>query len=496
MDIPESELQAPRPGADASSPEAGSRVLLDPAAERQLQAARSRTASALSPRDRLVEYPLALGFLAATALLIALVPGEREFELLPTLALIAAYAFTARIKFEVASCYTVPTQLVLVPMLFLMPVVAVPLAVAAAVLLGEAPDLLRGRRSPERAVVAIADCWYLLGPVLVLAVAGEPGPALDQWPLLLAALAAQFAVDIAVNTPREWLELGSGPREQLAGAGWTFGIDALLSPIGLLAAAMAVESTYAFLLVLPLAALIGIFAGERRERLNAAFELSEAYRGTTMALAEVLDSDDEYTGNHSRMVVSLTRRVGERLGLTPERQRIAEFAALLHDIGKVAVPKEVINKPGPLSPSEWELIKLHTVKGQEILDRVGGMLAEVGGIVRSSHERWDGGGYPDGLSGDEIPIEARIISCCDAFNAMTTDRSYRKAMSTDAALAETRAHAGTQFDPAVAEVLIQLVTEWAAVNEPAPATESQRPSVAASPVATPATAPLGQLPTA
>lgn len=465
---------SPAPGVDPNHREAGSRVLLDPEAERQLQEARNRTAQALSARDRRVEYPLAAAFLAATVALILLVPAERELSVAVAIVLMLAYSITARIKFEVASCYTVPTQLVLVPMLFLLPVTAVPLVVAIAVLLSEAPDFVTGKRSRERAVVAVADCWYVLGPVLVLALAGEPGPVFDQWPVLLAALGAQFAVDLAVNTPREWLELGSPPREQVVGAGSTFAIDTLLAPVGLLAAAMAVESSYAFLLVLPLVALIGIFAGERRERLNAAFELSEAYRGTTMALADLLDSDDEKTGSHSRMVASLARRVGERLGLAPERQRITEFAALLHDIGKVAVPKEVINKPGPLSPSEWELIKLHTVKGQEILQRVGGMLAEVGGIVRSSHERWDGGGYPDGLAGEEIAIEARIIGCCDAFNAMTTDRSYRKAISLQAAISETEAHSGSQFDPAVVEVLLELVGEWQAVNQTSEAAARSR----------------------
>ena len=361
-------------------------------------------------------------FLAATATLIVIFGGDRQLSLPVAFALVLAYALASRVKFEVGGCYTVPTQLVFVPMLFVLPITVVPIAVALATVISEAPDVLRRERHPERVVVAIADCWHVLGPVLVFALAAGPEPALDQWPVLALALAAQFAVDVIVNTPREWLEMGSSPLGQLGSAGWTFGVDALLSPIGLMAAAMAVDTEYAFLLVLPLVALIAIFARERQARLSAALELSDAYQGTTMALADVLDSDDAYTASHSRMVVSLTSQVGERLGLSEDRQRIAEFGALLHDMGKVAVPKEIINKPGPLSPDEWELVKLHTVKGQEILERVGGVLREVGSIVRSSHERWDGGGYPDGLAGGEIPIESRIICCCDAFNAMTTDR--------------------------------------------------------------------------
>jgi HD-GYP domain-containing protein (c-di-GMP phosphodiesterase class II) len=134
-----------------------------------------------------------------------------------------------------------------------------------------------------------------------------------------------------------------------------------------------------------------------------------------------------------------------------------EFGALVHDVGKVAIPKEIINKPGSLDPDEWTIIKTHTVEGQKMLDRVGGFMREVGLIVRSHHERWDGGGYPDGLAGEQIPLEARIIACCDTWNAMRTDRSYRKALSYEVSLEELRAALGRQLDPAIVEVLMRLV---------------------------------------
>jgi HD-GYP domain-containing protein (c-di-GMP phosphodiesterase class II) len=121
------------------------------------------------------------------------------------------------------------------------------------------------------------------------------------------------------------------------------------------------------------------------------------------------------------------------------------------------VPKEIINKPGPLTEDEWLVIKAHTIEGQRMLDRVGGLLSEVGRIVRSSHEKWDGSGYPDGLVGEQIPVESAIVSCCDAFNAMTTDRSYRAAMSLDEAVDELRRNAGTQFGPAVVDALIGIL---------------------------------------
>jgi HD-GYP domain-containing protein (c-di-GMP phosphodiesterase class II) len=145
------------------------------------------------------------------------------------------------------------------------------------------------------------------------------------------------------------------------------------------------------------------------------------------------------------------------MGLTPKQRRNVEFGALLHDVGKIAVPKEIINKPGPLTDDEWLVIKAHTIEGQRMLDRVGGLLSDVGRIVRSSHEKWDGTGYPDGLVGEQIPIESAIVSCCDAFNAMTTDRSYRTAMSLDEAIDELRRNAGTQFSPAVVEALFDIL---------------------------------------
>jgi putative nucleotidyltransferase with HDIG domain len=182
-------------------------------------------------------------------------------------------------------------------------------------------------------------------------------------------------------------------------------------------------------------------------------------------------------------VVTLALRVADAMGLDAHQRRNVEFGALLHDIGKIAVPKEIINKPGKLTDDEWTVIKTHTVEGERMLKRVGGVLGEVGRIVRSSHERWDGGGYPDGLAGDEIPLESCIVSCCDAFDAMTTTRSYRRAMPLERALAELEAGAGTQFHPTVAAVLAQLVSGEAEARE----TATARPVATPVPRAAPAT---------
>jgi HD-GYP domain-containing protein (c-di-GMP phosphodiesterase class II) len=170
------------------------------------------------------------------------------------------------------------------------------------------------------------------------------------------------------------------------------------------------------------------------------------------------------------------------LKLDAQRRRNLEFGALLHDVGKIAIPKEIINKPGKLDAAEWTVIKTHTLEGQKMLERVGGFMRDVGLIVRSHHERWDGGGYPDGLAGEEIPLEARIIACCDTWNAMRTDRAYRKALSHEVALTELMANSRTQFDPTVVEALLNVI-------EPAPVrVDESRPALPTPGVAVPSQA--------
>ena len=275
--------------------------------------------------------------------------------------------------------------------------------------------------------------------------------------LLLVALAAQFLVDFTASSVRYAIARGASLSSQLHESGWVYAIDAGLSCIGLLAASAMATTPAAVLALVPLLAILAIFAHERSARLQGLLELNDAYHGTALMLGDVVEADDGYTGEHCKSVVALALEVGDRLELTATQRRNLEFGALLHDIGKIAIPKEIINKPGPLDPDEWAIIKTHTIEGQKLLDRVGGFMHEVGLIVRSHHERWDGGGYPDRLAGETIPLEARIIACCDSWNAMRTDRAYRTALTHDAALAELRSNSGAQFDPRIAETLITIV---------------------------------------
>ena len=171
------------------------------------------------------------------------------------------------------------------------------------------------------------------------------------------------------------------------------------------------------------------------------------------ALAEALLERDRYTGEHSESVVDLVESVARGLALSGKEIDHVKAAALLHDIGKVAIPDDVLNKPGPLDDGEWKVMREHPVIGERILRAIPGM-GPIARIVRHEHESFDGSGYPDGVAGDAIPIGARIILACDAYHAMTSDRPYRKGMSHAEAIRELADHAGTQFDPRVTEVLI------------------------------------------
>jgi putative nucleotidyltransferase with HDIG domain len=393
--------------------------------------------------------------LAAIAL--ALLSGPRETWSLPLAVLyLLGMAAASEVHVEIGHGFTVPTQVVFVPMVFALPSSLVPLFVASAFALAMLPAILAGRAPVTRLLTAPGNSWFAVGPSLVLTLAHDHNPD-GRWGVLILALLAQFTCDFCSNAAWEHLRNGLTIREMATEMRQVYLIDLALAPLGLAVAIAADQRPWAVLLIVPLFGVLRWFSKERRVRMEQLIELNDAYRGTALLLGDVVEADDTYTGEHCKDVVLLALEVSRELGLDADQQRLVEFGALLHDIGKIAVPKEIVNKPGKLNPSEWEIIKTHTVEGQRMLDRVGGFMGSVGRIVRCHHERWDGGGYPDGLRGSAIPLEARIISCCDAFNAMTTDRSYRSAMPRELALAELVEHAGAQFDPAVVEALCAFV---------------------------------------
>jgi two-component system, cell cycle response regulator len=174
------------------------------------------------------------------------------------------------------------------------------------------------------------------------------------------------------------------------------------------------------------------------------------------ALATAVSERDPALAGHSDQVAELAVQVARRMRLGRDETQVIRHAAALHDVGKLALPPHILEKPGPLDPDEWEQMRNHTIVGAQMISAAPG-LAPVAELVRCSHERFDGDGYPDGLRGEEIPLGSRIIFACDAFAAMTCWRPYRTAMSREEALAELRRCAGTQFDPFVAEVLCGVI---------------------------------------
>ena len=434
-----------------------SAVEFDPVAEGLIEDGRARRDARLRSRELWASAATGGVFLAIAVALSVGYASPTALSPLLLLGLVGAYALAYNVEFEVGPGLAVATQLVFVPMLFLLPLQLVPLCVAAGVMLGNVLELVEGKIRLERVLGRLGDASYSLGPVLVLAAAGVTAPDEAAPLLLLTALAAQFAFEFANATTQAWIALGISPRAFVRNLSVSWAVDAALAPIGYLAALAAADHAAAVLLVLPLAALLRTFARERRTRIDHALELSHAYRGTALLLGDVVEADDSYTGSHSRDVVSLSVAVADELRLDARARRDTEFVALLHDVGKIRIPNEIINKPGPLTPEERAIVETHTLIGEEMLDKVGGVLGNVGHLVRSCHERYDGGGYPDGLAGDRIPLVARIVCCCDAYNAITTDRPYRAGRSAEEALEELRRCAGTHFDPVVVEALARIV---------------------------------------
>lgn len=190
------------------------------------------------------------------------------------------------------------------------------------------------------------------------------------------------------------------------------------------------------------------------ERLQMIERQQELFLHTVTALAQAVEMRDSYTGDHTHRVTSYAMVLAEELGIAPEQRKILRAAAALHDIGKIAIDDQILRKPGRLSDAEFRQMKTHVTRGWEIIQMIPG-LGWALPVVRGHHERWDGTGYPDGLRGEGIPLLARVVSVADAFDAMTSDRPYRKGMTTLAAFSELQTGSGRQFDPACVDAFIR-----------------------------------------
>jgi HD-GYP domain-containing protein (c-di-GMP phosphodiesterase class II) len=438
------------------------------AVERLVGDLRARQPRRMEPRERLIVWAVGLAYVVtATALAFAL-PWNRPIDPLVVAMLLAMFVAIDRVHFEIGSITAAAGPLVLVPMLFLLPLPLVPLLAPAGFFLATLPDYVQRKKHFDRWAYSFSDAWFTIGPVLVLSLLADGKPRVGLVGVYVAAFVAQIVTDEIPHALRERLARGVSLRQNLIATFWIYRVDAVLWSIGVMIGIVAFDHPVAVLTAGPLVWLLGTFARERKERYSAALELNRAYRGTVMLLSDVVEADDNYTADHCRGVVTLVNAVADELEIDTEARQELEFVALLHDVGKIVIPKEILNKPGALSDDEFDLMKTHTIEGQVLLDRVGGLLGRVGAVVRSCHERWDGHGYPDGLSGYEIPLAARIVFACDAYNAMTTDRPYRAAMSQETAVEELWANAGSQFDPRVVAALAAVIRRGAP-SEPSPA---------------------------
>ncbi len=186
--------------------------------------------------------------------------------------------------------------------------------------------------------------------------------------------------------------------------------------------------------------------------------LEATYLNTIKTLCKILVKKDPYTRQHSQHVTHFALLIGKALGFSKDELLVLEQAALLHDIGKIGIPDHILLKPGPLTDSEWEVMRQHPDIGQEILEHIQVLHLEQN-MVRHHHEHYDGGGYPDGLKGEEIPIYSRILGIADSFHAMVSDRPYRKALSVEVAVGELKKNSGTQFDPELVEIFVKALED-------------------------------------
>jgi putative nucleotidyltransferase with HDIG domain len=214
-----------------------------------------------------------------------------------------------------------------------------------------------------------------------------------------------------------------------------------------------------------------ILRSRSQELLDSYRRLQERSLEAIASLNATVDARDPYTAGHSARVQRIALAVADELGLKRDRVEAVRYGSLFHDIGKIAVPDAILSKPASLTPQEYEVIKRHPVDGADIVSKLGS-LREAVPLIRHHHERWDGRGYPEGLGADAIPEEAFIIGLADAWDAMTSDRPYRPALSVEVAANEVRAGSGTQFAPSVVDAFFAALRRRPALFEATRALDS------------------------
>jgi putative nucleotidyltransferase with HDIG domain len=418
-----------------------------------LQDEEATATDGLKPQTRAYIVALAsaaLGLLAY-AIARASVPGPERLigALILTALVVVSVLFPLNIGLRVRARLTLETGIVFAAVLLFEPGVAMLIA-----LLGSLLGYAILRRPREEAAFNASQIALQAGAgSLILALAGWSIRDLTDpahWLVALLAAAAMYVVNTASVSTIIGIEAGERP--------WRVwrrmaGFDAVEHPsqlaLGFLAAVIADEYVLALpLLLLPAYAIYNSL--DRQAHLHG--QTVEAVE----SLADIVDVRDPYTANHSRRVADLARRLAVELGLDHDEAELVGRAARVHDIGKLAIDASVLAKPGPLTDEEWRQVRQHPITGVRILQKLP-LFAEATSFVRSHHERIDGGGYPDGLRGEKIPLGARIIAVADSYDVMANARPYRGGLPTDVIRAEMERHRGVQWDARAVDALLRLI---------------------------------------
>lgn len=279
------------------------------------------------------------------------------------------------------------------------------------------------------------------------------------WLTVIAITAGVFVLDvptlaILLLTPMMALTYVFGRDRRIVVSHLAVAAAAFTAPV---LAGYSDDPASALMITLPALITVAVVSGGLAARFQTVRSAERGrYKATIEALSTALAARDGYTGSHSQETLSFVQAVCDEMALGPSEREYVSDVALLHDIGKIGIPNDVLHEPGKLSEEQWEVMKRHPVIGERIVATVPG-LEEVARAIRHEHERWDGDGYPDGLRQGAIPLASRIVLACDAFHAMTSDRPYREAMSLREARMELSRNAGSQFDPIVVGALLHVL---------------------------------------
>jgi hypothetical protein len=438
---------------------------------------RARLAVPMEDRESVVVGGLAVGYLAVAVAVSLALPSEREFQPLVVLALFAAYVGVSRIRFEVGAGYVSAEQLVFMPLLFFAPLPLVLMLVPVAFTLSDLPDILAGRAHRDRWMNALADSWFVLGSVSVLGYLAPGAPRLELAPVYLAGLAAQVGLGTTAALAREYLVGRLALRDELRSAAAAYQLDVLLSPVGFaIAFAAAAGGPLALLSILPAAAATWALSRAHRARCDRLVAEHDAYWRRFLCDARRLErSGQEAVSEDWLCMPELALAVGGELGLTmSDRTELAQAAQAAAP--RAAAPNAFAERR-PRAAERRLRLAADVIEGRLYRSGADRLARELrfdrlrrqADVVRSSRERFDGAGHPDGLRGDAIPLAARILACCDAYSAMTAGRRDRAPMSGETALEELRRGAGSQFDPEIVHALDRALKRGERDSLPRPA---------------------------